>query len=368
MLTVEPAAGRVSAAPKSQERLAVLDGLRFVAALAVVLYHFTARHSSVWGHDPGTVFPRLHQLTAFGAFGVDLFFVISGFVILMTAWGRTLPKFVASRAGRLFPAYWTSVLLTGALLTVIWKEGSRRHLTDVMGNVSMTQAAFGIPHVDGVYWTLWAELRFYVLVAILIAVGITATRLVAFASLWPVVAGIAHQTGSDFVASLLIFDYAPLFAGGMMLYCVYRDPKNVVCWAVLIQNVTIAAVWSGGITAASIASNSVASPGPLDAAVVVVACFVAVGIAVLTRVRQITWRWLPGVGALTYPLYLVHEYWGWWFISIGHERLGVFATLAASTALVVIMAWLIHRFVEAPSGPTLRRAVLRSLEALNSDR
>ena len=45
--------------------------------------------------------------------GVPFFFVISGFVVLMTAWGRDVPHFVASRVGRLFPAYWVAVVIAG---------------------------------------------------------------------------------------------------------------------------------------------------------------------------------------------------------------------------------------------------------------
>lgn len=332
--------------------------------MAVLVYHFTTRNSAAWGQPPSEVFPRVQGIAAFGAFGVELFFVISGFVILMTAWGRTLPQFIGSRAGRLFPAYWTGVLLTGVLLLVIWPEGSRRRLTDIIGNVSMTQGAFGIPHVDGVYWTLWAELRFYVLIAIFIAIGITARRVVVFAAVWPVVAAIAQQTGSGFIANLLISDYAPMFAGGMMLYCIYRQPRNLVYWAVLVQNATTAAVWTGGITAGAIARNTVVTPGALRSAVVVIACFILVAVAVLTPLSKISWRWLATAGALTYPLYLVHEYWGWWFITLCRDQFGAVEVLAVAAVLCLAMAWGIQRFVERPVGPRLRRGVQRSIEAL----
>ncbi|GMA87194.1 hypothetical protein GCM10025868_24440 [Angustibacter aerolatus] len=103
-------------------RLAALDGLRFVAALAVVLYHFTGIRSTHWGTTDPTPFGPLSAVTRYGFLGVPLFFFISGFVILMTAWGRDVPHFAASRVGRLFPAYWAGVLLTGALLLVTGHE------------------------------------------------------------------------------------------------------------------------------------------------------------------------------------------------------------------------------------------------------
>src|SRR5690606_9220061 len=128
-------------------------------------------------------FPTLHRASAWGTFGVDLFFVISGFVILLTAWGRTVPQYVASRVSRLFPAYWVAVALTGVLLLWIWPDRKPVSVPQVGANLTMVQSAFGIGHLDGAYWTLWTELRFYLLVGLLMLIGLTMTRLVVFAAL-----------------------------------------------------------------------------------------------------------------------------------------------------------------------------------------
>src|SRR6478609_8992352 len=123
-------------------RLVALDGLRFAAAAAVLLYHFVAVNHHAWGGRTSDVMPGVQQVAAFGSFGVQLFFVISGFVILMTAWGR---------AGRLFPAYWAAVLVTLVLLVVV--EPGRRDvdLPQAVMNLTMVQRAFGIEDVEAVY-------------------------------------------------------------------------------------------------------------------------------------------------------------------------------------------------------------------------
>lgn len=62
----------------ARPRLALLDALRLVAALAVVLFHWTAWHHGNWGRhgDPAAeAWPWLSQFTAVGALGVQLFFV-----------------------------------------------------------------------------------------------------------------------------------------------------------------------------------------------------------------------------------------------------------------------------------------------------
>src|SRR5687768_1346736 len=79
-------------APK-HNRLRALDGLRLLAALMVCLYHYSGRGGQVthmWGESPRNLFPDLSAVAAYGSLGVQVFFVISGFVICMSSWGRTL--------------------------------------------------------------------------------------------------------------------------------------------------------------------------------------------------------------------------------------------------------------------------------------
>jgi peptidoglycan/LPS O-acetylase OafA/YrhL len=136
--------GMNRATQSKQPRFRLLDGLRIFAALAVVLYHFAARENPYWGRPVLEVFPDFAPVAAFGALGVQLFFIISGFVILMSASGRSIGDYVASRAGRLLPGYWAGVLLTGGLLLVVWPEAAEVSTTQVLANLTMLQAPLGV--------------------------------------------------------------------------------------------------------------------------------------------------------------------------------------------------------------------------------
>ncbi len=353
----------------TRPRLAALDALRFVAAAAVVLYHFTGRTSTAWGPDQTDRLGGIGRWTGYGSLGPELFFVISGFVILMTAWGRPTAQVVASRVARLYPAYWVAVLATGALLLFLWPEGKQVTPHQVLVNLTMVQSAVGVDHVDGVYWTLWTELRFYVLLGIFSLVGITRRRVVGVALVWPWAALLAQHTGATGLASLLISDYAPLFAAGMALFVLARDQRADddrsrvgLPWLAVGVNTALAVALVVPSRAAVLARTTGYAPSELALGVAVVACVAAVAVVTLTRVARWEHARLVALGSLTYPLYLLHEYWGLATIRVLADRLPAAVALGAALAGVTVLAWLVHRYVEVPCGPRLRRATLAVLE------
>ncbi|RMI07100.1 acyltransferase [Cellulomonas triticagri] len=366
MTTTAPsrdAAATATPAPARVARLAALDGLRFLAALGVLAYHFTTRETTAWGRDLAEVAPAVSSWAVYASLGPELFFVISGFVILMTAWGRSVPDIIGSRVGRLYPAYWVAVLATGALLLFVW-QGKEVTGGQVLVNLTLLQSLVDVGHVDGVYWTLWVELRFYLLIAVFAAFGITRRRVLWFAALWPAAALGARALGWSDAVTWLVAPYAPLFAAGMALYVVFRCGHAVVPWLLVAANAAAATAVMVPARMESLGANSVVAP---DAAVLVLAllaCVALVALVTLTPVARWRWSALTWVGALTYPLYLTHEYWGLWIVHLLHDRLPVWAVLTAAVAFSLVLAWLVHRFVERPFGPRLRRATTRGCERL----
>lgn len=332
--------------------------------MAVVLYHFTARENPFWGRPVLEVFPDLAKVTAFGSMGVQLFFIISGFVILLSAVGRSLGDYAASRAGRLLPGYWAGVLLTSLLLLVVWPEGKDISITQVLANLTMLQAPLGVEHVDGVYWTLWAELKFYILIGIFMMFGITKLRVLAVSIMWPIVAAMAEAAENNLLIEILMPENAPLFAGGMLLFVLIEDRKNIACWLALLINVALAAqqTQTGHFQAMQ---NITGLSYPAVACWVVVAgSFALVAAATLTRLSRVSWAGLSFAGALTYPLYLVHEYLGWWVIHLVHSALPPGMTLLLAIGVCLGVAWAIWKYIEVPLGPLIRRNVSSGISSL----
>lgn len=96
------------------KRLYQIDLFRFIAALMVVLFHYTFRGFIV--NSSIVAFPFLGFIFKYGYLGVDLFFMISGFVIYMSIENSSLLNFLKSRIVRLYPAFWICVSITALFI------------------------------------------------------------------------------------------------------------------------------------------------------------------------------------------------------------------------------------------------------------
>jgi peptidoglycan/LPS O-acetylase OafA/YrhL len=349
----------------ARSRLAALDGLRLLAAFAVLSFHYTGIRTKFWDAPAHVVFPSLNEVSRYGYMGVELFFIISGFVILMTAYGRSIESFAASRVARLFPAYWAAIVLT-FILQELWKGGRRPTFLDALVNLTMVQDAFNIPHVQGAFWTLWIELKFYLLIGVFILIGMTRRRMIAFAFLWPLIGQIAAATHTTFLMSLLSPSYAPYFAVGICLFLLHREGHDAATWLVLAFNWVLCVHQAAGY--APRASQLVgAHVDPVVTGLAASAMIVVVFALTHGPLSRIEWRWLTWGGALTYPLYLVHGQVGFFVIDKLHTEHQTYVVLAAATFTSFLVAWLIHQLVEKPTTRPLRRAVENALQPAHSE-
>ena len=146
-------------------RFSELDGLRGIAALAVVAYHF--------GYPAVQNYPRIAPepySIPLGELGVQLFFIISGYVILLSAIksGSAL-KFGISRFARLYPTYWLALAVAAAVYFLYGNPGRDITVAQTLVNATMMQRFMLVDNVDQVYWTLAIELQFYLLMGLYLA-------------------------------------------------------------------------------------------------------------------------------------------------------------------------------------------------------
>nr|WP_286158232.1 acyltransferase [Streptomyces sp. CB03911] len=347
-------------------RLAVLDGLRLVAALMVVFHHYvgygggSTKDDSAWGRPAASVFHGGAEVGIYLWTGVCLFFIISGFVICMSSWGRGLSDFLKSRVMRLYPAYWFAVLATTAVLMVWPMVRHPLGVYDVLANMTMLQEAFHVKAVDAVYWTLWIEMRFYLLFAIVVWRGVTYRRVVAFCLLWTAASLLTSYGGVTQLDLIVMAPVAPFFVGGLAFYLMHRFRPNLLLWGIVGMSWILSTRYALGHQ--SEVSREIGQNSPLWPAVLVVTLsFVVMAMVALGWLSWIKWRWLTVAGALTYPLYLLHEAIGWTAIRLLQPHLRPWASVAVVTVMMLVASWLVHRLVERPLAPMLKAGMARSI-------
>jgi peptidoglycan/LPS O-acetylase OafA/YrhL len=363
---------RVKEAPhlrSAASRLRALDALRLLAALSVGVYHYLAFDGAedAWAQAPASVFPQWTGIAAYGWLGVEIFFVISGLVICMSCWGRTLGDFFRSRVVRLYPAYWAAVLLTYIVVTLTPAIAKGIPLSTVLVNLTMLQDPIGVDRVDGVYWTLWAEMRFYLLFALVVWRGLTFRRVVAFSMIWTVIAAIARTAGSDLLFMIAMPKYAHYFLVGIGLYLIHRFGHNMISWLIVGVNAALAYHYAG-LRMDHQVQDIVHQP--LSRAVVALILFG--GMALVYAIARghlswVRWRWVSYAGALTYPFYLLHDHIGFAVIYWLYQRVGLsaYAVVPITLAAMLLLAWLVHRFVERPLAGWLKARLVAGAVTLD---
>ena len=323
---------------KSKSRLVEVDALRGLAALAVVLFHYTTRFAELFAPNPPPTFSFPG-----GHYGVNLFFIISGFVIFMTLEKTSRPMdFVLSRFSRLFPAYWVAIILTLSITHLLGLPGKLVDVKTAFGNLIMIHSLFGIPHVDGVYWTLEVELLFYCGMFLLYwfqrlhqihyaLLGLLALRLTYFV--------LAQGFGIELswtISRLLILGYIPWFSLGISIYlATSRHNKSE---------------WRRPAVTAGCAIVTLLIVDSLFVAALAITLGTTVFLAASNHASLLRHRIPVWLGTISYPLYLLHENIGWSVqLRLGALGISTDVTVLIALATSLAMATALTRWVEQPA-------------------
>ncbi|MCF2529552.1 acyltransferase family protein [Yinghuangia soli] len=365
-----PKSPTAPAAPRAAGgRLAALDGLRFIAAAIVMLHHFVIAPYA-WGiGEPQRLFDStLVVVSGYGWLGVEFFFLISGFVICMSSWGRSIGQFVTSRITRLYPAYWAAIVVTTLIVyTVAEGKGvSAVSVWDRLLNLTMLQEPLGAPAVDAVYWTLWVELRFYLLFAIVVWRGVTYQRVIVFCALWMTAATLATAIDNRTLEILLIPESAPFFIAGIAFFLMRRNGPTLLLWGIVAfafafsQHSVIARQES---TEWMMHHNMPSWPTHA----LVTLFYVVMAVLALGYLDRIRYPWLTTLGALTFPVYLIHCEAGWALIIALRGRFNPHLVVFMVMLWVLVVAWLIHVLVEKRVAPRLSTGLKRAFATMPKD-
>jgi len=325
--------GDDSARRASSGRLVELDALRGIGAIAVVLYHLSARFPEVFpgvAHVPFAFWP--------GEYRVLLFFTISGFAIFFSLRHiESVTDFAVNRFARLFPSYWTVIPLVLLFEYVGDVDRLKIPLVSVAVNFTMLQSYFFHPEIDGAYWTLAYELGFYsCMIGLWWLLGRSMKRLE-----WTFLPWLGLKWLLFFwpdmpwrLTILLVLEFLPFFIIGMLYSRIWSGERHwreqVPFFLVTLVTLGLTDKWDIFLSGCILT--------------LIMGAMLARWLGFLT-VRPLVW-----IGRASYPLYLVHENIGF-VIMVNLAALGVNPWIGFALAIgtVVSLGGLLHRYVEMPA-------------------
>jgi peptidoglycan/LPS O-acetylase OafA/YrhL len=344
-------------------RLCFLDGLRGIAAVWVAGFHF---YGGLSDHFTSRAFVEpVHTLLRHGNSGVEIFFVLSGFVIAYSLRQARIDapycmNFVVRRAIRLDPPYWCTIVLACLVMMIANVLRTDRiqvlpSLSQVAAHLVYLQNFAGVGNIVDVFWTLCIEVQFYLTFLLLTAVSqrwrgprsSDAIDLLVFGpvALWSIATRWCHAPGLH-PAFMIKFWY--LFQLGVLACWTLTGAKRpAYFWA--YTGLLLVAEWRAFHIESSIG--------------------IGTGVMIYlvgTAHRLETWlsaALLQFFGRISYSLYLVHAVVGTPFtyylarqwVTPEGPVWAAFGLFVAAFVVSTITAYLLYRLVEHPSVTLSRR-------------
>lgn len=358
--------------------IASLDLLRFLAAISVVVYHFFFfGWNDHWsGPGIGTLtgrlanFPSIVPFSWWGWEGVYIFFVISGFVILKTAEGKTAPQFAVARIERLYPA----LLFFSTLSFIIIAKAGNIPLEEALDRWLRAVTLFPMgPWTDGAIWTLTVEAVFYCLIALCLwraghrQIEAYASYATIVLTIFWLIVYLQLLFGSEFLgnsflnvaaryyAAPLLLQTGPFFLVGIFCYEIHRDRATFSRVFHLALSILVSSAALYFIASRTIGAEQYGQSPLVPVLIWLLVMFI--GGAMLAYEKRhppgkSMQRFCRTIGLMTYPIYLENQIIGGWFLGklclAGYSS---WAAVALSTAAVLVTSLIFALWME----PAIRR-------------
>lgn len=324
----------------TSKRIVELDSLRGIAAIFVMIYHYFYRFDVLYKH------PHFEtKWASIGVFGVELFFLISGFVIFWSI--RNIKKnlpFLISRFTRLYPTFWVAIIISFTLVCIFGLPGREVSIKEMFLNFFMFHGYLNIPSVDGVYWTLMIELSFYFWIFLLLI--LKKTKQIDYFLILFLIPSLCYNLDffhcPDKVASFFLLKYISFFSIGIFFYKL----KTNQCKTSTYIAFTLAFITS------LCTSKMTYIP-------IILFIHLLFFISIKEYSKILRSRVLVFLGNISYPLYLIHQNLGYIIIREFYKNdfnplLGILLAFVFS----ILLAWAIHTSIEKPSSKYLKKRLL----------
>lgn len=315
---------------KIYKNIPILNSLRFFAAFSVCVFHFVCTTNGLI-YNELIIFIFDH-----GKYGVQMFFVISGFVIPWSMYNSNYKinkifKFLLKRFLRLEPPYIISMIL---FISIILTLRIGLNIFDVQFSLEQILLHFGylIPFFEGfkwlndVYWSLAIEFQYYLLISILFPLFIHSNSIYRYI-LYFLFLSLSINSNFSF-----IFYWLPIFLMGIIIFLKFIEKIKIIEFYSLLLLLTIWVIYFYGI-----------------------ACgvFSIVTVILILYFKNNELKTLSFLGEFSYSLYLIHNFTGAILINLLSPYMinlwQKLLLLIFSLVISYILAWVMFILIEKPS-------------------
>jgi peptidoglycan/LPS O-acetylase OafA/YrhL len=341
------------------DRIVRLDGLRFLAALAVVMFHYAFRGEAA-GVMPSLNLPVWFTvISQHGYLGVNLFFMISGFVIAWSAHERPALDFAAARLARLYPAHLAAMTITCLVTLQFGAPHFSADWPQYAANLTMLAPLFGQPFMDGAYWSIALELFFYAWVFLFLTLGIFEKHCTRIVLVWLAIAVFnEHLIHMKAIRVVFLTEFAGFFAAGILMYRWRAGLAGLATLPLLALSLGVSLRTSLSLLPVIERDYQAEFSAPL-VAILVTSLYAVLYAATSPSLSRLSPRILLPLGAISYPLYLLHQHIGYIAFSNMAGSMSGMTALPLVTVCMIALAALVWLVVEKPLGPVMRRTLLK---------
>jgi len=298
------------------KRLEELDGFRAVAIILVIGFHYFSRWTPTINpvnlYPYGNIFAKF-PLFKYGYVGVELFFIISGFVICLTLFqSNKISEFYWKRFSRLFPTMLLCSLITISIESLVPIKLFQIHLNSLLPSLTFVDPIifskiFGSDFhgVDGSYWSLFIEVKFYFIMSVLyflskrnnfswyffllfisVELGYFVTSLLGLIKL------------NKLINLLFFIKYLPFFAGGVGFYFLFFDRIKLLYNSIIFTSIFFIII-----------NSSINSSINFIELFFYLLFYLLFYLFIFRRpwLSPFSWKPMTMIGAASYSLYLLHQ-------------------------------------------------------------
>ncbi|WP_419214154.1 acyltransferase family protein [Maribacter sp. X9] len=347
-----------------KRRIYQIDLLRFIAAIGIMLAHYLFRGFKADNLTNLSFLELGGEWIKYCFVFIDLFFIISGFVITLSVRNKSLSYFFKSRVMRIFSVYWLCVFITYVVTILFGAPRFTVTFGQFLFNLTLLQDFFDIKRLDGAYWTMSVELRFYALaMAYLFIYKFRKIRLETISYTWLALSTLFVFAQNNIIAKVLdlflMFEWSPAFIAGIVMAKIYTSKKLRLSQGVTILLCFVLSAYHRYIYLLESMEYYHVDLSETIAFFAILSIYLIMLAVTMGKLSWLNKPYFWHLGIMTYPLYLLHQRIGYIIFNNLMGHVNKYLILSGTIILMISLSFIIVKWVSAPLSNFLDKVLMK---------